>query len=91
LEGDKPKKWNRHLILATIKDRFGSLTEFAATTPLSRGHFSVAARRPYPKAEAFISQALDVPLNQLWPDRYDATGRRRRRASRQSGNSQRSA
>lgn len=68
--------WDRHSILAEIKRRFGSLDKFAATTTLGIGHFSVALDRPYPKAEKLISKALGVPLGQLWPDRYDAKGRR---------------
>ena len=70
------RHWNRHLILAEIKTRFGSLNAFAATTKLDAAHFSVALGQPYPKAEKLISRALGVPLSQLWPDRYDAKGRR---------------
>lgn len=68
--------WDRHSILAEIKRRFGSLNAFAATTSLDAAHFSVALGQPYPKAEKLISRALGVPLGQLWPERYDAKGRR---------------
>jgi lambda repressor-like predicted transcriptional regulator len=63
--------------LAEIKRRFGSLDAFAKTTPLPAGHFSVALQRPYLKAERLIGKALNVPLHQLWPDRYDAKGHRK--------------
>lgn len=68
--------WDRHSILAELKRRFGSLNAFAATTKLDAAHFSVALGAPYPKAERLISRALGVPKQQLWPDRYDAKGRR---------------
>ena len=68
--------WDRHSILAEIKRRFGSLNAFAATTKLDAAHFSVALGAPYPKAERIISRTLGVPRHQLWPDRYDAKGRR---------------
>jgi len=79
--------WDRHSILAEIKRRYGSLRAFAETTPLSIKHFSVALGSPYPKAEKYISRALKVPMHQLWPDRYDAKGRRipnRRKAAKAS-------
>lgn len=74
--------WDRHSILAEIKRRFGSLDAFAKTTPLPISHFSVALQRPYLKAERLIGRALNVPLNQLWPDRYDAKGHRKPLPSR---------
>ncbi|WP_334128245.1 helix-turn-helix domain-containing protein [Sneathiella sp.] len=66
----KTRKWNRHLILAEIKSRFGTLNEFADTTPLKPSHFSVALARPYPKAEALIAHGLGIDAKELWPDRY---------------------
>lgn len=74
--------WDRHSILAEIKRRFGSLDAFAKTTPLPMGHFSVALQRPYLKAEKLIAKALQVPCDQLWPDRYDAKGHRKPFSSR---------
>jgi len=74
--GTPTQTWDRHSILAEIKRRYGSLNAFAATTKLDAAHFSVALGAPYPKAERIISRALGVPLNQLWPDRYDTAGRR---------------
>jgi Ner family transcriptional regulator len=68
--------WDRHSILAEIKRRYGSLNEFAATTEMDAAHFSVALAAPYPKAERVIAGALGVPRHHLWPDRYDADGRR---------------
>lgn len=73
---DTTQEWDRHSILAAIKRRYGSLRAFAATTPLSVKHFSVALGRSYPKAEKLISRALRVPVQELWPDRYDIRGRR---------------
>lgn len=74
--------WDRHSILAALKRRFGSLKAFAETTPLAIGHYSQALGSPYPKAERYIARGLGVPLNELWPDRYDSMGQRRANATR---------
>lgn len=85
MAGTAHQTWNRHLILAEIKIRFGSLQAFAARTPLGVGHYSVALGRSYPKAESIIARALGVPAQDLWPDRYDAKGCRRRKTSSSRG------
>lgn len=72
------QSWNRHLILAEIKIRFGSLQALADTTAIDAAHLSVALGAPYPKGERIISRALGIKPQLLWPDRYDATGRRLR-------------
>ncbi|MGZ8371223.1 MAG: helix-turn-helix domain-containing protein, partial [Caulobacteraceae bacterium] len=33
-------------------------------------------RKPTPRADRAISDQIGVPLHLLWPDRYDADGRR---------------
>ncbi|QDB99676.1 transcriptional regulator [Mesorhizobium sp. 8] len=73
--------WNRHLILAEIKIRYGSLQALAVTAGIEPGHLSVALGAPYPKGERVISRALGVQPHLLWPDRYDAKGRRLRSRS----------
>lgn len=73
------KVWDRHAILAAIKRRYGTLTKLAELHRTDKRHLTVAMRRPYPKAEHIIAVALDVPVNELWPDRFDAAGHRTRR------------
>lgn len=70
--------WDRHSTLAEIKRRFGSLNALAASAGIDPAHLSVALGGPYPKGERIISRALGIKPQQLWPDRYDAKGRRLR-------------
>ncbi|HEV7345735.1 MAG TPA: helix-turn-helix domain-containing protein [Devosia sp.] len=74
-----PETWDRHGILAAIKRRYGSLTGLAERYKTDKRHLSVALHRPYPKAEQVIARALAVPARELWPDRFDAAGHRKRR------------
>ena len=70
------QSWDRHSILAEIKRRFGSLQALADRAGIGAAHLSVALGAPYPKGERVIARALGVPVHLLWPDRYDAKGRR---------------
>lgn len=79
VETTTSKGWDRHGILAAIKRRYGTLTRMAERFDADVRHVTVALRRPYPKAEKVISQALGVPAQELWPDRFDKAGRRLRR------------
>jgi Ner family transcriptional regulator len=77
--------WDRHAILAEIKRRHGTLKAFAALTTVSASEISAALGSPYPKAEAAIADALGVPVQRLWPDRYWPNGRRREFPYRRQG------
>ena len=75
-------KWDRHAILAEIKRRYGSSRELADHIELTAGEISAALGSPYPKAERAIANALGVPVQTLWPDRYWPNGRRRSGSTR---------
>lgn len=74
---------DRHWILAELKRRYGSLNDFASTTPLPASHFSVALGAPYPRADRLIAKALGMSVHELWPDRYESDGTRKAKPSRQ--------
>jgi Ner family transcriptional regulator len=71
-------RWDRHAILAEIKRRHGSLAAFAALVGMSASELSVALGRPFPKGDRAIARGLGIKQQKLFPDRYDAKGRRLR-------------
>lgn len=65
-------------IRAEIAMRGMTLTRLATEAGLDESACRVALIRPLLSAEKAISRFLGVPLHQLWPDRWDAEGRRYR-------------
>ncbi len=72
----KTPVWDRHSIKAEIYRRKQTLIGLAALYNLPPSSLRVALGRPYPKADRVISRFLNVPLHELWPDRYTRLGDR---------------
>lgn len=53
-----------------------TLKGLALENGLDESACRAALIRPLPKAEMAISRLLDVPLHELWPNRWDEEGRR---------------
>jgi Ner family transcriptional regulator len=68
--------WHRADIKAAIQKRGATLTKLALDNDLSESACRLALIRPSPSGELVISTFLGVPLQVLWPDRYDPYGRR---------------
>ena len=66
----KPKRWDRHLILAELRRRGMTLTRLAEINNKSPGGFRTIWTRPNEGNEAIISAFLDIPAAVLFPDRY---------------------
>lgn len=77
--------WDKHSIKAAIHRSGLSLIEFEKRNGLNRGDVSSALDRPFPKVDVVISKHLNVPLHELWADRYDESGNRIRYVKRQGG------
>ena len=67
--------WNVNGIRAVWKKGF-SLSQLARDNGMTPTAFSVALRRPVKRAEAVIAACIGISPQKIWPDRYDATGRR---------------
>ncbi|MFN3582575.1 helix-turn-helix domain-containing protein [Phenylobacterium sp.] len=68
--------WHPEDIKAAVRKRGTTLSKLAVD---NGGHESLcraALKRPSPSGERIISAFLDVPPQQLWPDRYSKDGRR---------------
>lgn len=74
----KPKGWHPADIRAEVTKRGKTLTGLALENGLHSSACRAALIRSLPNAELAISRLLDVPLHELWPDRWDAEGRRYR-------------
>lgn len=74
----KPKGWHPADIRAAVTKRKQTLTGLALENGLDGSACRAALIRPVLNAEIVISRFLGVPLHVLWPDRWDAEGRRYR-------------
>ena len=71
-------------IKAAVRKKGVTLTSLAVKNGLDPSACRAALKRPYGRAEKAISSLLGIPLHRLWPDRYDASGRRKTRHERES-------
>jgi Ner family transcriptional regulator len=62
--------------LAEIKRRGSNLTQLAIDAGLQASACRTALVRAFPAADQVIADYLDVPLHELWPDRYREDGSR---------------
>lgn len=73
-----PKKvWHPEDIKAEVRKRGVTLTQLAIQNDCEASVCRAALRRPSPRGEQIISAFLDVPPQQLWPQRYAKNGARR--------------
>ncbi|MCP4392791.1 MAG: transcriptional regulator [Alphaproteobacteria bacterium] len=66
-------KWTASRIKCEIEERGMNLSMLAVLNNLSTSSCRVALKKSYPSAEKAISNFLNVPVHELWPDRYECT------------------
>lgn len=71
--------WHPADITAAVRKKGMTLTALALTNGLSESACRKALLTKYAKAEIVISHFINVPLHELWPDRWTADGLRIRR------------
>jgi Ner family transcriptional regulator len=69
--------WHPADITAALHKRGVSMHGLSLDAGYSPWTLRDALRRPYPKAEAIIAEAIGVPPQSIWPSRYDEQGRHR--------------
>jgi Ner family transcriptional regulator len=69
----KPRKWDRHAILGELRRRGMTLTRLAELNNVSPGGFRTIWKRPNSNSEAIIADFLEVPVEELFSDRYPKT------------------
>ncbi|MCP1726254.1 Ner family transcriptional regulator [Natronospira proteinivora] len=65
----------REWIKQQLRRRGSSLAQVAREHGVSRDAPILALRKPYPRMERAIAEALDLAPEAIWPERYDANGR----------------
>lgn len=63
-------KWDRHSIKAELHRQGMTLTRLAEINGLNPNRFRTVWNATHRKAEAAIATFLDIPVDQLFPDRY---------------------
>lgn len=70
------KGWHKEQIKAAVRMRGLTMEQLSVGFNLPKNAGATALNKPYRRAELVIAQFLGVPLNELWPDRWTADGRR---------------
>ncbi len=71
------RKWHAEDIKSEVRKKGTTLKALALNANMSESACRASLRRPQPASDKVISEFLDVPLHELWPDRYGRDGCRR--------------
>lgn len=75
-----PQDWHSADVVAAVRKAGWSLQQLGfANGYTHRSALALALRKPYPKAEAIIADALGVEPRVIWPSRYNTDGTTNRR------------
>ncbi|WP_446807999.1 helix-turn-helix domain-containing protein [Methylomonas sp. 2BW1-5-20] len=67
--------WHPADIVASLRKAGWSLRKLSVSHGLAPGTLKVALSLPYPNGERLIAQALKLNPWQIWPSRYDRSGK----------------
>lgn len=81
-----PRDWHPADIVAALRKRGWSLRKLSMHHGYYPTLLTKALRSSYPRAERLVADAIGVPPEEIWPERYarraqDTTRRGRRRAA----------
>lgn len=68
--------WHPEDIKAKVRKSGTTLTALAIQAGLSNSACRKSLTVASPASDKVISEKLNIPLHELWPSRYDATGKR---------------
>jgi Ner family transcriptional regulator len=84
----RTKGWHPEDIGAAVRKKGTTLSKLATDNGRHESLCRAALRRPSPIGEKIISAFLNVPPQQLWPDRYSIGGERLKTRHVRDGSSQ---
>lgn len=64
------KDWHVEDIIAAVRKKKKSLAALSTENGLASGTLNNALRRPWPRGEKIIAQALGLTPAEIWPSRY---------------------
>lgn len=70
----KVSGWHPEVIKARVRMTGVSLEQVSLAHSFSKGFLSAALKRPLFHAEQIIAKLIDVPAQEIWPDRYTVKG-----------------
>lgn len=76
------KGWHKADIIAAVHKRGGSLRRLSVSAGFAQSTLRAALQKPHPRANAAIAEFIDKPLHELWPQWFDASGKRLPRSSK---------
>ncbi len=83
----EPKGFHREDIKAMVRKRGSTLRRISLEAGLYKEAASFCLVNPLIRANRAVSEFLQIPLHVLWPEWFDAQGRRIRRSRRSSRHS----
>lgn len=66
--------WHPEVIKARVRMTGVSLEQVSLAHDFSKGFLSAALKRPLFNAEQIIARLIDVPAQEIWPQRYTSNG-----------------
>jgi len=73
--------WHPEQVKSAIRMRGVALTQLAENHGYEASAIRKALTRPWPAVEAIIARFLDIPVQTIWPSRYDLAGNPKRQRS----------
>lgn len=70
----RPQGWHPADIVATLRKRGWSVRRLSVHLGYSPTSLAKTLRVPWPKGERLIAAVLEVPPQEVWPDRYGSDG-----------------
>lgn len=61
---------------AALKKRGTNLTRLALENGFGESTLRAALKKPHPRAQKLIAEAIGVPVHRIWPQWFDASGDR---------------
>ncbi len=65
-----PEDWHVEDIIAAVRKKKKSLAALSRENGLAAGTLNNALRKPWPRGETIIAQALGLTPAEIWPSRY---------------------
>lgn len=65
----KKSDWHSADIIAALKKKGTSLSRLSREAGLASGTLANALKKPWPKGETIIAEALNLSTDDLWPSR----------------------
>ena len=63
-------------IVAAVKKKGTNLSQLSLANGFGESTLRAALKKPHPRAQRLIAETIGVPMHQIWPQWFDASGQR---------------